>query len=89
MLGNFRLEDLSEQFQEVLAGAAVGEITAPVLTPAGWYIFQVQGRTDGRMYTYEDLKDDLRMVVENSEIEKALAGYVDELRMRFFIDEKS
>jgi peptidyl-prolyl cis-trans isomerase SurA len=89
VLGTFRLEDLSEQFQEVLAGAAVGEITVPVLTPAGWYLFRVQGRTEGRMYTYEDLKEDLRVVVENVEIEKALADYVVELRTRFFIDEKT
>ena len=89
VLGTFRLSDLSEQFQEALEGVEVGVITDPVLTPAGWYLFQVQGRVAGHMYTYEELREQLQMVVENSQIEQALADYVLELRERFFIDEKS
>jgi parvulin-like peptidyl-prolyl isomerase len=67
----------------------VGEITEPVLTPVGWYVFQVQERVAGHMYTYEELRDQLRMLVENTQIESALAEYVQRLRERFFIDEKS
>lgn len=89
VLGTFRLEDLSEQFQSVLKDAETGEITEPVLTPVGWYVFQVQDRVAGHMYTYEELRDQLRTVVENTQIETALADYVLELRTRFFIDEKS
>lgn len=89
LLGTFRLEDLSAQFQEVLADASIGQVTEAVLTPAGWYIFLVQDRIDGHMYTYEELKDNLRQMVEGEKIEKALAEYVISLRERFFIDEKS
>jgi len=88
VLGTFSLEDLSPQFQEALADAQTGQITEPVLTPAGWYIFLVQDRKEGHMYTYEELRDNLRQVVEGQEIEVALAEYVDGLRKRFFIDEK-
>lgn len=89
LLGTFRLEDLSEQFQGALKETEVGEVTEPVLTPAGWYIFQLNERTTGHMYTYEELKDNLRQVVEGQKIEKELAEYVQGLRTRFFIDEKS
>ncbi len=89
VLGTFRLEDLSTQFQEVLAEAEVGEVTEPILTPAGWYIFQIQDRITGHMYTYEELNDNLRQLVESQKIEKALAEYVEGLKERFFIDEKS
>lgn len=89
LLGTFLLKDLSEQFQTVLAEAAVGSVTEPVLTPAGWYIFQVQARTEGHMYTYEELKDRLRQMVEGQKIEKSLAEYVEGLRAQFFIDEKN
>ena len=88
VLGTFRLEDLSSQFQEALAEAQVGEVTEPILTPAGWYIFQINERIDGHMYTYEELKDNLRQLVENQKIEKSLTEYVQELRTQFFIDEK-
>jgi len=89
VLGTFRLEDLSEQFQSVLVDVEVGEITEPVLTPVGWYLFQLQERVPGHMFTYEELREQLRIVVENTRIEAKLAEYVAELRTRFFIDEKS
>ncbi|MBU8870231.1 MAG: peptidylprolyl isomerase [Gemmatimonadales bacterium] len=88
-LGTFGLEDLSPQFQEALAEAAIGQITEPILTPAGWYIFLVQDRKEGHLFTYEELREELRQVVEGMEIETALADYVEGLRERFFIDEKN
>ena len=45
--------------------------------------------SDGHMYTYDELKDNLRQVVENTKIEVKLAEYVMDLRTRFFIDEKT
>lgn len=88
-LGTFRLEDLSPQFQEVVETAAVGQVTEPVQTQAGWYVFLVEERVEGHRYTYEELKDQLRTAVERQKIEEALNAYVEELRTRFFIDEKS
>lgn len=87
-LGTFSLVDLSTQFQEALAEAPAGTITEPLLTPSGWYIFEVQRRVEGHVYTFEELKENLRQVVEGEKIEKALDAYVAELRERFFIDEK-
>ena len=87
-LGTFSLEDLSTQFQDVLKDAEIGVVTEPLLTPAGWYVFQVNERVDGHMYTFDELKDKLRQVVEGEKIEVALAEYVEGLKERFFIDEK-
>jgi len=89
VLGTFNRDDLSPEFQEALAEVEVGQITQPVLTPAGWYLFQLIERVEGHMYTYEELKDNLRQVVENQKIEEKLNVYVKELRSRFFIDEKT
>ncbi len=88
LLGTFSLTDLSTQFQEALKDAQVDEITEPLLTPAGWYIFEVQDKTDGHMYTFEELESNLRQAVESEKIETALAEYVKGLKDRFFIDEK-
>lgn len=89
VLGTFKLEDLSPQFQEALNGVQIGQVTEPVVTPAGWYIFKLLDRKEGHMYTYEELKENLRQLVENQKIEVELAEYVKELRTRFFVDEKS
>jgi len=89
VLGTFVLEDLSPQFQEGLAEVQVGQLTEPILTPAGWYLFKLLERIDGHMYTYDELKDNLHQVIENQKIEELLAEYVAGLRERFFIDEKT
>jgi len=89
VLGTFQLEDLSSQFQEALKDIEIGEVTEPTLTPAGWYIFKLISRSEGHMYTYEELRDNLRQMVESQKIEVELALYVAELRTRFFIDNKS
>jgi len=89
VLGTFRLEDLNPQFQTALEGKATGDVTEPVLTQAGWYVFKVLDRRQGHRFTYEELRDQLRQAVETRKIEEALAAYVADLRTRFFIDEKS
>jgi len=89
VLGSFALTDLSRNFQEALQDAREGDVTEPLLTPAGWYVFKVLERREGHMYTFEELKDNLRQAVESQKIEKALSEYVDGLRDRFFVDMES
>ena len=89
LLGTFALTDLSEQFQTVLADADPGDVTEPLMTQAGWYIFQVLDRIPGHMYNYEELKEQLRQLVENIKMQEALEDYVQDLRTRFFVDIKS
>jgi peptidyl-prolyl cis-trans isomerase SurA len=89
LLGTFQLDALSSQFQTALKDAPTGQPTEPLLTSAGWYVFQILDRVEGHKYTYEELKDDLRRHVENQKIEAQLKTYIDELRDRFFVDIRS
>jgi parvulin-like peptidyl-prolyl isomerase len=88
-LGTFALEDLSPQFQEALATAAAGEITEPILTPAGWYVFRIDNRREGHRLTFDEVREQLRAHLEAQKLEEELAHYVDGLRERFFVEEKS
>ena len=88
LLGTFRLDDLSQDFQEILTDAQPGDITEPLLTPAGWYIFRVIDRIAGHSYTFEELKEQIRRQIEALKMEAELSEYVSELRTRFFVDVK-
>ena len=88
LMGTFQLDELSPEFQGALTSASIGTVTEPLLTPAGFYVFQVIDRVEGHRYTYDELKDDLRRFVENQKIETALAEYIEELEGRFFVDVK-
>jgi len=89
VLGTFQLDQLSAQFQEALRDVQPGQVSEPLLTDAGWYVFLVTDRVQGHLYTYEELQGDLRRYVENQKIETALADYIDDLRERFFVDIKN
>ncbi len=88
LMGTFQLNELSAEFQTALEGAVSGDVTEPLITPSGWYVFQVIDRVEGHRYTYDELKDDLRRFVENQKIELALTEYIQELEGRFFVDIK-
>ncbi len=88
LLGTFQFDQLSPQFQEVLATVATGQLTEPLLTAAGWYLFLVNERRPGRSYELEEVRDDLRRLLENERLEQKVTEYVESLRERFFIDEK-
>ena len=89
LMGTFQLDQLSPAFQEALADAEAGEVTEPLLTAAGWYVFQVIDRQAGHRYTYEELAGELRQFVESQKIEAALGEYIDDLRDRFFVNVKN
>ena len=87
-LGTFSFDDLSAPFQSVLADAQTGQLTEAVLTQAGWYLFLVHERIPGHMFTFVELEDQLRIHVENLEMEEAMLEYIEGLKDRFFVDLK-
>jgi peptidyl-prolyl cis-trans isomerase SurA len=88
LLGTFALQDLSPQFQDVLRDRQAGQLTEPLLTPAGFYIFLVEERTNGRRLSYDEVKENLRRLLEADKMEAALTKYVAGLRERFYVDLK-
>ncbi len=87
-LGTFPVDDLSARFQEALSGRLPGQVTDPVQTPAGFYIFEVRARRPGRLPTYEEVHDNVRRAVESEKLQVELARYVAGLRERFYVQLK-
>ncbi len=88
LMGTFQLDELAPAFQEVLENARIGDVTEPLRTAAGWYVFQLVDRVEGHRYSYDELEQELRRYVESQKIETALAEYIDDLEGRFFVDIK-
>lgn len=87
-LGTFPIDDLSARFQEALADRQPGQVTDPVQTPAGFYIFEVRARRPGRLPTYAEVRDNVRRAVESEKLQAELARYVAGLRGRFYVQLK-
>lgn len=89
LLGSFPVDKLTPEFKRALTGLGLGEIAAPVRGTAGFFILRLDSRDDPRVLPYEDVKDQVRMAVEEEKIEAELQVFLTDLRTRFYIDIKA
>jgi peptidyl-prolyl cis-trans isomerase SurA len=87
-LGLFSLDTLSEDIRTPLAEVKAGEMTPPIQTTAGFYIFLVKDRKYGHRLTLKEIRPQVRQALEETKIEDELAKYLDELRDLFVVDKK-
>lgn len=88
-LGYFAMDSLSEEISTALATVQAGEMTEPLQTLAGFYIFKVKERRNGRKLDLKEIRPQVRQALEETKIEAELSKYLDELRHLFVIDMKN
>jgi peptidyl-prolyl cis-trans isomerase SurA len=85
-LGWLRREDLPEFFRDVLVNMNIGDISPVLRESTGFRIVKLLGRQESRPYTFDEVKDQLRQVLDQEKMAQALQDYVDGLRAQFYVD---
>lgn len=85
-LGWLRIEDLPEFFREVLAGMQPGDVSQVLREPEGFRIVKLLDEEEARPYEFEEVRDDLRQVVEQKKLGESYETYVAGLRDEFYVD---
>ena len=80
VLGEIPIPSLPANIQEVLTSLREGEISTPFKRDAGYHIFKVLGRTPESEYKYDEIKDELRKVVQNRKLEDAYRRWYEKIR---------
>lgn len=88
-LGRFPVDELSQQFRAAIDGLPEGGVSDPVGGSAGFFVLKVLDRAGGGAWSYEEVADRLRRVVEEQKVQEALEEYLGELRDRFYIEIKA
>ena len=70
-LGYFAADRMLPDFVTAVAAMRIGEISAPIQTPLGLHIIQLIDVKPARQMTFEELRDEIRLRLEN---EKRLAA---------------
>jgi parvulin-like peptidyl-prolyl isomerase len=83
------LDQLSPEIAAALQDLRVGEAAGPLPGEAGWFVFQMRERREGRQLGYDDLVDQIRGIVTQQKMESELERFIGGLRDRFYIEIKA
>lgn len=89
LIGPFRVSDISETIQGVIAGLDVGEVSEAIRTPQGYQILKLEDRTDDVAQPFEDVRAQISENVFNDRRLDEYRDYLDTLREEAIIEWKS
>lgn len=79
-LGYITRQQVVPEFAEVAFSAPVGSISEPVRSSLGWHVIEVQDRQEEGMASLEEVRDDLRMLLEAQQLQTVAVELIEELR---------
>jgi peptidyl-prolyl cis-trans isomerase SurA len=64
----------------------VGDVSRVAAVEGGFHLFKLVGEQAETAYAFEEIRDELRGMVENQERQKRLDAYIVELRKKIFVE---
>jgi len=87
-LGWFRRGDMVESFEKVAFGLKKGQLSDPVKTKFGIHIILLTDRSTEGPPNMAGVRNEIRSRLHREKFQRAMQGWLDELRRRSFIDYK-
>jgi peptidyl-prolyl cis-trans isomerase SurA len=85
-LGWLRVAELPDFFQEVLRDLTPGQVSQVLREPTGFRIVKLLESEEARPYTYDEVRDELRKIVEQEKLAETYDVYMRELRSEFYVE---
>ena len=85
LIGPLDYDILSETVQQVVDGLEVGDVSAPIRTPAGFQVLQLEARTEPTPLPFEEVKDSIMDSVFNDRRWEEFNRYLKDLRSEAII----
>lgn len=84
-LGWLRVDDLPQFFRDVLKDMDVGDISHVLREPSGFRIVKLIGSEEARPYTYAEVQEELRKMLQQEKLAGSYDDYVKGLRDEFYV----
>ena len=85
-LGWLRLEDLPQFFRDVLEEMNVGDLSPVLREPTGFRIVKLLESEAPRPFEYDEVREELKKMLEQERMSSTYEGYVAGLRAQFFVE---
>lgn len=79
-LGYFTREQLMPEFTEAAFAMSPGEVSEPVRSNLGWHVIRVEDRLDESSASFDDVRDELEMMLQAEQMQEAAAGFIEQLK---------
>lgn len=89
VLGEIPVPNLPANLREPLTGLSDGEVSVPFKREAGYHIFKVLGRVPETDFKYDEIKDDLRQLVQNKKLEENYKRWYERVKKTVNIEIKN
>lgn len=80
LIGPFKMTELAPQFQQRLQKLSVGDLTEVMRVQRGYQILKLESRTEAKVRTYEEAREDIRERVMERKLDSERQKYLDRLR---------
>jgi parvulin-like peptidyl-prolyl isomerase len=87
-LGAFPMSELSPQYKDILSSMKPGESSEVVPSEFGLQIIKLLERVEGKMPTFDDVKDDLREVIYQRKMSEKYTSWLDKLKKGIYIEKR-
>jgi peptidyl-prolyl cis-trans isomerase SurA len=87
-LGYLEEEVLMPAVKTALTGLNVGDITKPIEIQNKTMIFKILGVEAERSFTYDEIKDQIQPIVENTKLEAAFDELVKQWQQNYYVDNR-
>ncbi|MDD4857863.1 MAG: peptidylprolyl isomerase [Candidatus Krumholzibacteria bacterium] len=85
LIGEIPLESLPDAFKDAIKGVPAGGIAPVVKETRGFRIVKIMNWNEGRVYSYDEAKDELQKLIEQQKLQERLATYIDELKKDYSV----
>ncbi len=85
-LGWLRVSDLPDFFKDVLKDLKPGDVSPVLREPTGFRIVKLLEREDARPYTLDEVRGELKQLVEEEALDKMYDSYLEKLRNEFYVE---
>ncbi len=70
-------------FDDAIFSAEQGELTGPVKTQFGWYVFEVTDVTEASQQSLEDAKETIKNLLKSEREQEALDSFIEDFREKY------